>query len=234
MPRSSGGTSEADNDEDASCPSLGSSSDGKADHILPMILAFSAIFPGEEARQFATRSRGLLQRGDFDTAAVSLGEQFSRRLSASSLQRRQIHYKRRGWNTSFTGSRPDRRHPLREVLNGSLSQAKQNFLCCRRRLCRPFLSGGYDLSRLVDAPALDRNMPEMQVLEHLRVSEGFGEYGIVALTSENIQSLGGFSANREKNTPNSPDRSSEGATSPGGSSSGTTPWSFPSGWARTC
>ncbi len=180
-----------------------SSSDGKADHLLPMILAFSAIFPGEEARQFAARSRSLLQRGDFETAAVSIGEQFSRRLSASSLseatdpvRRERLEYlvhKAHG----LTGATLSER-----VLNGSLSQAKQNFLCAAAGVYADlFLSRGYDLSRLVDAPALDRNMPEMEILEMIKgFLEGFGEYGIVALTRENIQSLEVFSESGEKYT----------------------------------
>lgn len=178
-----------------------SSSDGKADLVLPMILAFSAIFPGEEARQFAARSRNLLQRNDFETAAVSIGEQFARRLSQVSLsevadpvQRQRLEYlinKAHGLVGATLSER---------VLNESLSQAKQNFLCAVAGIyAEVFLSGGYDLSRLVDAPSLDRNSPEMQVLELIKgFLEGFGEYGIVALTRENIQSLEVFSESGEK------------------------------------
>lgn len=178
-----------------------SSSDGKADLVFPMILAYSAIFPGEEARQFAARSRSLLQRSDFETVAVSIGEQFSRRLSSGSLsdvsdpaQRDRLEYlvnKAHGLSGATLSER---------VMNESLSQAKQNFLCVAAGIyAELFLSGGYDLSRLVDAPSLDRSVPEMQVLEMIKgFLEGFGEYGIVALTSENIQSLEVFSESGQR------------------------------------
>ncbi len=59
--------------------------DRRGDLILPMILTFSALFPGEDARQLSVRGRSLLQKGDLASASAMVGEYFSKRLSSVSL-----------------------------------------------------------------------------------------------------------------------------------------------------
>ncbi|HPJ47551.1 MAG: hypothetical protein WCS47_04240 [Thermovirgaceae bacterium] len=175
--------------------------DKRAELILPMILAYSAMFPGEEARQFSVRSRNLLQRGDLATASVTIGEYFSKRLSSVSpdsdidlhdMERLEyLVHKAHG----VSGA------PLSEtILEGSLSQAKLNFLCAAAgEYAEIFLSQGYDLSKLVDPPSLDRSSPELEILEMIKgFLEGYGGYGILALARENIKSLEIYSESGEE------------------------------------
>lgn len=177
--------------------------DKRAELILPMILAYSAMFPGEEARQFSVRSRNLLQRGDLAAASVTVGEYFSKRLSslstAAGIDRNDMErleylvHKAHGVSGSSLSE---------TILEGSLSQAKLNFLCAvAGEYAEIFLSQGYDLSKLVDPPTLDKSSPELEILEMIKgFLEGYGEYGIVALTRENIQSLEIYGESGEKLT----------------------------------
>jgi hypothetical protein len=166
--------------------------DRRADLILPMILTYSALFPGEEARQFSIRGRSLLQKGDLASALATVGEYFSKRLSSVAfgeemdpqvLERLEfLAYKAHGLSGAELSS---------ATLEESLSQAKLNFLCAAAgEYAEVFLSQGYDLSKLTDSPSVDHSSPELEVLEMIKgFLEGYGEYGILALTRENIQYL---------------------------------------------
>ncbi len=176
-------------------------SEGQAEMILPMILSFSAMFPGEDAQIFAARGRNLLQRGEFETAAVVLGENFSQRLSwqpfpeqPASLEKerlRQLVSQAHG----VTGAAVPE-----ETVGDSLSLAKQNFLCTVAGVyAENFLSWGYDLSLLIDSPQIGTDRPELRLLEMIKgFLEGYGEYGIVAITRKNIESFSVYTETGER------------------------------------
>ncbi len=169
-----------------------SADDRRGDLILPMILTFSALFPGEDARQLSVRGRNLLQKGDLASASAMVGEYFSRRLSSISLgeeadpQERErleyLVYKAHGLSGAELSS---------ATMEESLSQAKLNFLCAAAgEYAEVFLSQGYDLSKLADSPSVDHRSTELEVLEMIKgFLDGYGEYGILALARENIQHL---------------------------------------------
>ena len=166
--------------------------DRRGDLILPMILTFSALFPGEDARQLSVRGRSLLQKEDLASASAMVGEYFSRRLSSVSLgeevdpQERErleyLVYKAHGLSGAELSS---------ATLEESLSQAKLNFLCAAAgEYAEVFLSQGYDLSKLADSPSVNHGGAELEVLEMIKgFLDGYGEYGILALARENIQLL---------------------------------------------
>ncbi|HDQ92500.1 MAG TPA: hypothetical protein ENN89_00060 [Synergistetes bacterium] len=176
-------------------------SEGQAEMILPMILAFSAMFPGEEAQMIAARGRNLLQKGEFEMAAVTLGENFAHRLSWQTLSDpapspdkeriKQLVSRAHG----VTGaSVPE------EIAEDSLSMAKQNFLCAVAGVyAENFLSWGYDLSLLIDAPQMMADRPELRLLEMIKgFLEGYGDYGVVALARKNIETLSVYIESGEK------------------------------------
>jgi hypothetical protein len=82
----------------------------------------------------------------------------------------------------------------------SLSLAKQNFLCAVAGVyAENFLSWGYDLSLLIDAPQIGTDRPELRLLEMIKgFLEGYGEYGIVAFSRENIENLSVYTESGEK------------------------------------
>ncbi|MDO9508946.1 MAG: hypothetical protein Q7I97_06335 [Thermovirgaceae bacterium] len=184
-------------------PFAPSSGDGQADLILPLILAFSAIFPGEDTRQFAAKSRNLLQKGDFEAVSVALGEQFSQRLSWSSIsdlanaadRERLVKLVAKAHGISGASLSED-------IVNESIFRTKRNFLCAVAGVyAESFLSGGYDLSRLAEGPSSGANGSEVLILEMIKCFlEGYGEYGIVALTNENIRSLEVYTESGERLT----------------------------------
>ena len=169
-----------------------STGDRGADLILPMILTYSALFPGEEARQFSVRGRNLLQKGDLASTSATVGEYFSKRLSSVAfsegmdpqvLERLEfLVHKAHGLYGAELSS---------TTLEESLFQAKLNFLCAAAgEYAEVFLSQGYDLSKLADSPSIDHSGPELEVLEMIKgFLEGYGEYGILALTRKNIRYL---------------------------------------------
>ena len=177
------------------------SNDGHGDLLLPMILTLSSLFPGEDIQQFAARSRNLLQKGDFETVSVSLGEQFAKRLF---------------WSTASDLSGPAERQRLEQLvgkahgvsgmslsddlLDESLSAARRNFLCAVAGVyADAFLDQEYDLSRLAEGPSSGASHSEARILEMIKgFLEGFGEYGVVALAKENIHSLDVFSESGER------------------------------------
>lgn len=177
------------------------STDGQGDLLLPMILTLSALFPGEDSQQFAARSRNLLQKGDFESVSVTLGEQFSQKFSwfsesamANSRDRQrleQIVAKAHGVSGMSLSD---------DLMNESLSFAKRNFLCAVSGVyADAFLDGGYDLSRLAEGAPSGANPSEALILEMIKgFLEGYGEYGVVALSKENIQSLEVYSETGER------------------------------------
>lgn len=184
-------------------PFSSSSNDGQGDLLLPMILTLSALFPGEETQQFAAKSRNLLQKGDFEAVSVALGEQFSQRFSWFSV-------------SDLTGSEERQRlerlvskaHGVSgmslsdDLMNESLSLSKQNFLCTIAGIYADvFLDGGYDLSHLAEGVSSGANSSEGRILEMIKgFLEGYGEYGVVALVKDNIQSMEIYSESGEKLT----------------------------------
>ncbi len=169
-----------------------SAADGKGDLILPMILTFSALFPGEDARQLSVRGRNLLQKGDLTSAAAMVGDYFSRRLSSISLgeeadprERERLEYlvyQAHGLSgAELSGA----------TMEESLSQAKLNFLCAAAgEYAEVFLCQDCDLSKLADSPSVDHGGPELEILDMIKsFLDGYGEYGVLALARENIQNL---------------------------------------------
>lgn len=178
-----------------------SSNDGQGELLLPMIMTLSALFPGEDTQQFAARSRNLLQKGDFESVAVALGEQFSQRFSwfpvsevKNSRERQRLEQLVAKANGVSGMSLSD------DLMNESLSLAKRNFLCAISGVYADvFFDGGYDLSQLTERSSLTANSSETLILEMIKgFLEGYGDYGVVALVKDNIQSLDVYSESGEK------------------------------------
>ncbi len=180
-----------------------SSGGGQEDLLFPLILVFSAIFPGDDAQQLASKNRSLLQNGDFEAVSVALGEQFSQRFSWFSVSdlatpaemKRLEQLVAKAHGVSGTAITED-------LMNESISQAKQNFLCAVAGVyAETFLSGSYDLTHLAEGSSSGADNPEALVLEMIKgFLEGYGEYGVVALTNENIQSLEVYSESGDRLT----------------------------------
>ncbi|MEA3508278.1 MAG: hypothetical protein U9R40_05125, partial [Synergistota bacterium] len=59
----------------------GDAKDGRTSLVLPIAMTYSAMFPGEEARVFLGKLRTLLEKGQYDRAAVAIGERFARKFT---------------------------------------------------------------------------------------------------------------------------------------------------------
>ena len=178
--------------------------DGRTSLVLPMAMTYSAMFPGEEARAFLGKLRTLLEKGQYDRAAVALGERFARKFTPPGSDPLQPAETTRRMTQLVAEARLVSENQLTAgMLNNCIAGAKPVFLALVAGVyADEFFEEGFRLSSLMDPSIREKDPLSLQFLQLIQgFLEGYGEYGLAVFSTDNLESIEVFSENGDLLTP---------------------------------